>query len=499
MTTDSGNPAVALSPGTLGELEPGRVAIPGYDRTALRTGIVHFGVGGFHRAHQAKYVDTLLGAGLAPDWAICGVGLLATDAKMAAVMADQDCLYTLIEKSPDGTVTARVIGSIIDYLFAPDDPAAVLDRLADPAVRIVTMTVTEAGYNMHRVTGEFVADGPGIADDLAQPDRPATVFGFVAEALARRRAAATAPFAVVSCDNLPGNGTVCRRAVVGFARLRDPELADWIDAEVSFPNSMVDRITPATDDDDRVLARERFGVADAWPVVCEPFTQWVLEDDFPCGRPPFEQAGAQLVSDVEPYELMKLRLLNASHQALGYAGYLAGYRYVHEAMGDPAFVALVRDYMRGEAVASLRPVPGIDLDGYIDELVERFTNPAIRDTLARLCVDSSERMPKFLLPVLRYQLGNGGPIQRSVAVIACWARYCDAVDEVGASIDIVDPAREALTAAAAGRADDPLSFVRNADIFGELADDERFATAYLAALDSVYERGARATVAALSD
>jgi mannitol 2-dehydrogenase len=499
MTTDAGQPPVPLSAATLGDVDAGEVAVPQYDRTALRTGIVHFGVGGFHRAHQAMYLDTLLADGLAADWAICGVGLLPPDARMAEVMADQDCLYTLIEKAPDGAISARVIGSITSYLFAPHDPAAVLDRLIDPDVRIVTMTVTESGYNMHRVSGEFVADGPGIADDLAQPDRPKTVFGFVTEALARRRAAGTDPFTVVSCDNLPGNGTVCRRAIVGFARLRDPDLADWIDTHVSFPNSMVDRITPATSDDDRAIARDRFGIADSWPVVCEPFVQWVLEDDFPAGRPPLERAGVQLVPDVEPYELMKLRLLNASHQALGYAGYLAGYRYVHEAMADPAFVALVRDYMRTEAVGSLRPVPGIDLDGYIDELLERFTNPAIRDTLARLCVDSSERMPKFLLPVLRHQLANGGPIERSVTVVACWARWCDAVDEAGAPIEIVDPARDTLVAAAAGRADDPLSFVRNADIFGDLADDERFAQSYRSALDSVYERGAGATVAALAD
>lgn len=490
--------AVALSAATLADVDAARVAVPRYDRSTLKTGIVHFGVGGFHRAHQAMYLDTLLGEGAASDWAICGVGLLPNDARMAAVMAEQDCLYTLIEKDPDGSTSARIIGSITEYLFAPDDPGAVLDRLTDPNVRVVTMTVTESGYNVHRVSGDFEPDAPGIADDVAHPDRPATVFGFVAEALSRRRADGIEPFTVVSCDNLPGNATVCRRAIVGFARLRDPDLADWIEAHVSFPHSMVDRITPGTADDDRRLARERFGVADEWPVVCEPFTQWVLEDSFPGGRPALERAGVQLVPDVEPYELMKLRLLNASHQALGYAGYLAGYRYVHEAMDDPAFVALLRDYMRDEAVPSLQPVPGIDLDGYVDELIQRFGNPAIRDTLARLCVDSSERMPKFLLPVVRYQLAHGGPIERGVTVLACWARYCDAVDENGDAIEIVDPARDTLVAAAAGREGDPLSFVRNTDIFGDLADDERFARTYLSALESVYERGARATLAELA-
>jgi mannitol 2-dehydrogenase len=286
--------------------------------------------------------------------------------------------------------------------------------------------------------------------------------------------------------------------VTGFARLRDAELAEWIDAEVAFPNSMVDRITPATTDDDRLLARERFGVADHWPVVCEPFAQWVLEDDFPQGRPPLDRVGVQLVSDVEPYELMKLRLLNAGHQALGYAGYLAGYRFVHEATADPVFAGFLRGYMREEAVPSLRPVPGVDLDAYIDELIVRFANPEIRDTLARLCVDGSERIPKFLLPVIRYQLAHGGPIDRSVAVLARWARYCEGTDPDGEPIEIVDAARAVLTEAAARRRDNPLAFVENKDIFGDLARDDRFATSYRAALAALDERGARATIEALA-
>jgi len=480
----------------LGSAMPARAGLdrPAYDRTAVRPGIVHFGVGGFHRAHQAMYLDALLNAGAGDHWGIVGVGLLPPDRRMRDVLSAQDGLYTLVEKGAGGVTRARVIGSIVRYLYAPDDPSAVLAALADPAIRIVTLTVTEGGYNVHRVTGEFDPDGPGIAGDLAAPDRPSTVFGFVVEALARRRAAGVEPFAVVSCDNVQANGEVARAAFAGFARLRDADLAAWIEQRVPFPSSMVDRITPATTDDDVNLVQERYGVADGWPVVCEPFTQWVLEDTFPGGRPALETVGVQVVDDVAPYESMKLRLLNASHQALAYAGYLAGYRYVHEATADPALAGFIRQYMQDEARPSLPPVPGVDLDAYVDGLVERFANPEIRDTLARLAVDASERIPKFLLPVIRHQLAAGGPIERSVAVLACWARYCEGVDEAGAVIELVDPAADALGAAARRQAEDPLAFVRQRDVFGDLADDERFRAAYLSALAVVRGRGARALV-----
>jgi mannitol 2-dehydrogenase len=492
---------IPLSAATLGRLAtecPAGVAMPRYDRRLVTPRIVHFGVGGFHRAHQAMYVDTLLNAGLAPGWGICGVGLLPADRRMAEVMRAQDCLYSLLERAPDGTTNLRLIGSIVQYLYAPEQADEVLEALTAPQIRIVTLTVTEAGYAVHRVTGEFDASTPGVAADLADPHHPTTVFGFIVEALERRRAAGTAPFTVVSCDNVQGNGHVTRTAVTGFARLRDPELGSWIEANVAFPNSMVDRITPATTAEDAAFVRDEFGIDDAWPVICEPFSQWVLEDVFPLGRPPLERAGVQVVSDVEPYELMKLRLLNASHQALGYAGYLANYRYVHEATADPAFAEFVRGYTRREAIPSLLPVPGVDLDGYIDELVGRFANPEIRDTLARLCVDSSERIPKFLLPVIRHQLSTGGPVDRAIAVVACWARYAEGQDERGDPIEIVDPACDVLTAAARRQHAEPLAFVENRDIFGDLVDNPRFRASYLHTLASLHERGARATIETLA-
>ena len=372
----------ALNQANLGSLS---IPVPSYDRSQVTVGIVHFGVGGFHRAHQAMYVDQLMEQGKALDWGICGVGVMPFDLKMKEAMQSQDCLYTLVEKAPDGSWEPRIIGSIVQYLYAPDDPEAVIEKMADPATRIVSLTVTEGGYNFHPVTGEFDDTNPAVQADLAPGAVPATTFGLITEALVRRRSRGIEPFTVMSCDNIQGNGHMAQEVFTAFARLRDPELGEWVAGNVRFPNSMVDRITPVTTDEDRAQISERFGVEDAWPVVCEPFTQWALEDKFSAGRPPLEDVGVQVVPDVVPYELMKLRLLNASHQALCYFGYLAGYRLVHEVAQDPLFANFLLDYMNREATPTLAPVPGIDLDAYKLQLIERFSNAAVRDTVARLC------------------------------------------------------------------------------------------------------------------
>ncbi|MGW1340080.1 mannitol dehydrogenase family protein [Kribbella sp. NPDC002412] len=473
------------------------VAVPGYDRTAVRPGIVHFGVGGFHRAHQAMYLDRLMNDGKALDWGIVGVGVLPHDRRMYDVLSAQDHLYTLVIKHPDGTLEPRVVGSIVGYLFAPDDPDAVLDRLVDPATRIVSLTITEGGYHVNQVTGELDTSDPALAADLEPGATPGSAFGFIVEALARRRAAGVPPFTVMSCDNIPGNGHVARKMLASFARLKDPETAAFLESEVRFPNCMVDRITPVTADADREALAERFGVEDGWPVVCEPFTQWVLEDDFGGDRPPYEDVGVQIVGDVEPYELMKLRLLNASHQALCYLGYLAGYRYAHEVCQDKLFVDFLLGYMDVEGTPTLPPVPGVDLDRYKHQLIERFANPEVRDTLARLCAESSDRIPKWLLPVVREQLAAGREIDRSVLVVASWARYAEAVDEQGQPIEVVDRLRDKLVERAQHNREDPLVFISDPDLFGDLAANEQFVTQYKAALQSLHEIGARATLEAL--
>ncbi len=478
---------------TLGQISAD-VAVPRYDRSAVRSGIVHLGVGGFHRAHEAMYVDSLLDSGTATEWGITGVGLLPQDRQMHEVMHAQDCLYTLMVKKADGSIEPRVIGSIVDYLFAPDDAEAVLERMADPDTRIVSLTITEGGYHVNQATGSFDDDDPAIRADIKADQPPTTAFGFITEALARRRAAGVEPFAVMSCDNIQGNGTVAREMITAFALLRDEDLGRWIGSEVAFPDSMVDRITPVTTDADREHLASSYGIEDGWPVVCEPFAQWALEDHFPLGRPAFEKVGVQVVEDVGPYELMKLRLLNASHQAMGYLGYLSGYRYAHEVCSDPLFTGFLLAYMDREATPTLYPVPGVDLDEYKHKLIERFANPEIRDTLARLCAESSDRIPKWLVPVIKHQLDHDGEITRSALVVAAWARYAEGVDEAGAEIDVVDRRRDQVMDRARRQSSEPLAFLEDRDLFDDLVDHPRFTESYLAALASLHSRGARATL-----
>ncbi len=470
------------------------VSVPHYDRGQVTTGIVHIGVGNFHRSHQAMYIDTLMNSGAAMDWGICGIGLQPANVRMRDMLAAQDGLYTLVLRHSDGSWQARVIGSITEYLFAPEDPGAAIEKMAAPATRIVSLTITEGGYNLDAVTGEFNATDPSVVADLQPGAVPGTVFGLVTEALARRRDRGLPAFSILSCDNIQGNGHVSQRAFTGFARLRDPELAGWMTQHVRFPNCMVDRITPQTTDEDRAELSRRFGVEDQWPVLCEPFTQWVLEDNFADGRPPLEDVGVQIVSDVEPYELMKLRLLNASHQALCYPGYLLGYRLVHEVTTDPLFARFLLDYMTTEAIPTLRPVPGVDLHQYARQLIERFSNPEVRDTVARLCANASDLIPKFLLPVISEQLAAGGPVTRAAAVVASWARYAEGTDENGETHELDDDRAPQLHAAAGRQRRHPAAFLEdNRAVFGELADDTRFTGVYSSILTALLEGGVRKT------
>jgi mannitol 2-dehydrogenase len=478
---------------------PAVIPRPTYERSALTAGIVHIGVGGFHRAHMAMALNALFDTGKAHEWAICGVGLLPSDKKMKDVFGRQDSLYTLTIKHPDGRREPSVIGSIVDYLFAPEEPEAVIEKMADPDVRIVSLTITEGGYNFDPVTDEFAARHPGVVADLVPKAIPTTVFGFVTEALRRRRDRGLPAFTVLSCDNIQGNGDMAKRMFTAYAELKDPAVATWIRDNVTFPNSMVDRITPVTSEADIAEAASALDLTDEWPVVCEPFFQWVIEDDFVAGRPPLEDAGVQFVSDVEPYELMKLRLLNASHQGLCYFGYLGGYTYAHEAVGDPAIAEFLRRYMDEEATPTLSPLPGIDLALYKRTLIERFLNPEVRDTLARLCAESSDRIPKWLVPVIRAQLASGGSVRYCAAIVASWARYAEAINEDGAPIPVVDALRDELVPIALSQGRNPLAFIQNRALFGDLADEKEFCVVYASALASLHKTGALMTVKALVD
>jgi len=481
-----------LSMATLSEL-PSEVGQPGRNRSEVTPGIVHFGVGGFHRAHQAMVVDDLMAAGVGNEWGIVGVGVREPDLAMKEALIPQDCLYTLVTKDMTHQ-SSRIIGSILDFLYAPEDPEAVLALLTLEHIRIVSLTITEGGYNFDQITGEFLWSNQEISADLDRLDSPRTVFGFITEALRRRKNAGIAPFTVMSCDNIQGNGHLAKKMFVSFATKVDATLGEWMASSVAFPNSMVDRITPMTTPENIEEVEASTGLFDAWPVVSETFFQWVLEDDFPSGRPPFERAGVQLVSDVEPYELMKLRFLNASHQALAYFGHLLGFSLVHDAVNDPDIQTLLRRYMADEAEATLRPVPGVDLAEYQNTLITRFTNAEVKDTVARLAAETSDRIPKWLVPVISERLDQGLGVPVSASVVASWARYAEGVDEAGNPIAVVDNLKSEVMALAAKNNEDPLAFVRNTALFGNLAEREGFTTPYLWALQSLKSVGARATL-----
>ncbi len=481
-----------LDPDALGRLDS-RVTVPGYDRKHASVGIVHVGVGAFHRAHQAVYLDSCLAAGES-SWGICGVGILPADRAIRDVLADQGGLYTLLTVDPDGTTDVRVIGSILTHLHAPDDPQAVLDRLTHPSTGIVSLTVTEGGYSINDATGAFEPHDDGTLADLDGADPPTSVLGFITAALTARRAAGTPPFTVMSCDNIHGNGNVARTAVTAFAARRDPDLSAWIAEHVAFPNSMVDRITPASTDETRAAAAS-YGIDDQWPVRSESFTQWVLEDRFSAGRPALERVGVQLVDDVMPYELMKLRLLNASHQVMSYLGLLAGATHVHEVCRDPLFARFLTDYMHEEAVPTLEPVPGIDLDAYCSQLIARFGSEAIRDTLARQVVDGSDRIPKFLLPVVAEQLRCGRDIDRCALVLAAWSLFIAGRTDV----DPADKRLPELRAAVAAERDTPGAFLSYRPVFGDLGSDPTLRSAFLDARAALDRLGARGAISALND
>ena len=468
---------------------PDVATFPRYDRSRLVCGIAHIGVGNFHRSHQALYLHEYLQAH-AQDWMVHGVGLLDSDTDLFSAMTSQGGLYTLTERS--GTQdTLKVVGSIKRLSLAPADPQAVVQLLASDDIKIVSLTITEKGY-YYTSKGGLDVENPVIRADLAGGAPPRSAFGYLFAAAARRMANGGPAFTVMSCDNLPGNGHMTRRLLLQFAELRDPAVAGWIGDNVAFPNSMVDRITPAVTGKTLAFVRDTFGVDDACPVVSESYLQWVLEDSFAAGRPRLEEVGVQVTDDVEPYEKMKVRLLNGSHSALAYAAYLMGYREVDAAMRDPAIRAFVQRYMDEDVTPSVPPVPGIDLTAYKQKLIERFSNPAISDQVQRLAMDGSRKIPNSKVPPLEHQLLRGGSIKWLAFALAAWYRYLHGVDEAGAPIDISDPMRDELVARARSAPDDATPLLSMREIFGErLATDTRLAAAVKESLDAIRTLGTR--------
>ncbi|MGC8469868.1 MAG: mannitol dehydrogenase family protein [Acetobacteraceae bacterium] len=481
---------IRLSRAALAEISR-HADVPAYDPARLRPGILHFGVGNFHRAHQAVYLDDLFNQGADHDWALVGAGVRPADATMRAALAGQDWLTTVVEQEAEASA-ARVTAAMADFL-APGDPA-LLDRLADPAIRIVSLTITEGGYYIDPATQRFSATHPDIVADAASPAAPRTVFGLILAGLVRRRAAGTAPFTVMSCDNIPGNGHVTANAIAGLAALSDPALAEWVRANVAFPNSMVDRITPATSDREREILARDFAIADAWPVFCEGFRQWVVEDHFPQGRPALERVGVQFVPDVAPFELMKIRILNGGHATIAYPAALMDIHFVHEAMENALIRRFLHKVEHDDILPVVPPVPGTDLEDYYRLIERRFANPKIGDTIPRLCLDGSNRQPKFIIPSAAARIGQGGDAGGLALVSALWCRYCFGTTDSGRPIAANDESWERLQAQSRLAREEPRAWLAMGDIYGALGGEPRFAAAFSAALRALWADGTKATL-----
>ncbi|UZD91360.1 mannitol dehydrogenase family protein [Cognatishimia activa] len=476
---------------------PATVARPNYDRSALRPGIVHIGLGNFHRAHQAWYIHRLMQQGLAADWAIIGAGVRNQDQVMRDSLRSQDHLTTLIELSPDGT-SAEVIGSTIDFMPIEAGNASLVRQMADPAIRIVSLTITEGGYFMSPTESGLDVAHPDIQYDIGHPEHPRTVFGAIVAALAARRASGSGPFTVLSCDNLRGNGDIARQAVLSLAEQLDASLADWIELTCSFPNSMVDCIVPATGPNEIALAQS-FGIDDAAPVTHESYRQWVIEDDFCAGRPDLEKVGVIITPEVHAYEAMKIRILNAGHQVLANVGELMSVETVAECMAHPVISEFFNKVEHEEIAPYVSPVPDMTSTQYVGLVAQRFSNPEIRDTTRRVAFDGSSRHPEFLLPVIQDALESGGTIEGLALVEAFWARMCAGTRDDGTIIEENDPNWHRLMDAARESAKRSRAWLEQQQIYGDLADNPVFEPAFCRWLDMIWSDGCLATLQAYLD
>jgi mannitol 2-dehydrogenase len=486
---------VALSNSTLVQLDDS-IGRPSYDRAQTMPRLVHIGAGAFNRSHLAVYLDDLLGMAGEPRWGEVGVGLLPVDREIHDGLELQDHLYSLLQME-SGDERLRVVGSLVEHLYAPDQSEAVMTRMVAAECAIISLTVTEGGYLIEDVTGRLDSESVDVRHDLEHPETPITWLGYVAETAERRRALGRGPFTLLSCDNLQGNGAIARRALMAFAELRGGGLPQWIERNVTFPCSMVDRITPRTTAENRALILERFGVVDYTPVVCEPFRQWVLEDNFAAGRPAFEQVGAEMTSDVAPYEKMKMRVLNGGHSTLGYLADLLGIGFIHEAATDRQLRRLLVDYI--EEIKPVVPrLPGIDLDQYAATVVRRFSNTAIRDQVPRICSEGCAKIAKFLVPPLAHLLRTGCMPRILPLVIAGWLHYQRGVDEQGRVMIMADAQASLLKPFVEGGCVDARLVLAEPAVFGSLAAQfPAWASRVQQYLELFKERGVRFTIASV--
>lgn len=473
---------------------PAEISIPNYNRNKIKTGIVHVGIGGFHRAHQAFLTDKLLQNENQKNWGICGVALLEFDLKIYNVLKNQDGLYTLIIKQFDGSTKTKVIGSITECLFAPDNQKAVINKMASSDTKIISLTITEGGYNYNETTLEFIIESPLIQHDLKNKNKPLTIFGYLTQALQKRKELNLGGLTILSCDNIQGNGDITKKMLLSYVQVANPELTEWITNNVSFPNSMVDRITPATTPADISLAKELLSINDQWPVVCEPFIQWVIEDNFIAGRPKWENVGAQFVKDVVPYEKMKLSLLNAGHSVLGIIGALLGYTTIDEVIKDEAVKQFLIDFMNIEVTPILGKLENLDIEDYKKSLIQRFGNKNIKDQVSRICLESSTKLPKFLFPTIKAQLEKKNQVTHGAFLIAAWNIYSLGIDKNGKNIDINDKMSQELKTNALASKENPLIFITNKNIFGDFIDHENFNINYLKAYQKINELGVKKSV-----
>ncbi|HWK52046.1 MAG TPA: mannitol dehydrogenase family protein [Steroidobacter sp.] len=481
---------IPLSRQSLARL-PAAIDRPAFDPANVRAGIVHLGLGGFHRSHMARYTHDLMSRRAdSLQWGIVGVGLMPADERMHEALAPQDALYTLLERQ-DSDERATVIGSLAGVLYGGESSAAVLDAIDDPAICIVSLTITERGYCLDPATKQLHPEHELVKHDLADPARPRSAIGVIVEAYRRRMERGRPAFTALSCDNIQHNGVVLRDAVLALAKLRDPHLADWIEKNGRFPSTMVDRITPLTTLENVSYLAAHFGIEDRWPMFSEVFRQWVIEDDFAVGRPAWEEVGAQFVPNVAPYELMKLRLLNASHLAIAGLGRLAGYTYIDETIRDPALRAYMAALMERETGATLLPVPGIDLPAYRAQLLERFANSKIKDTVERVTNDAPLN---YLLDPIRDRLGAAGTIELLALGLAAWMRQVRGEDESGQRIPVVHPLASLLRSRAIEGGTDPRPLLAISSLFGELANNQAFVAIVQRWLTLLYRAGAKATL-----
>ena len=467
-------------------------SVPAYRRDTLSPGILHFGVGNFHRAHQAIYLHELFNAGRDLDWAIIGAGVMPSDGKMKEKLKAQDYLTTVVEQDNNRS-SATVTGPMIDMIAAPEFDQ-IIATLADPAIRIVSLTITEGGYFIDPATGAFDPTHPAMVADAGTPDAPKSVFGLIIAGLKKRREAGLAPFTVMCCDNIPGNGEVTEATIVGLAKLSDPDFAHWIHENVAFPNAMVDRITPATGERELKITHDTYGIDDNWPVFCEEFKQWVLEDNFPLGRPALEEAGVTFVKDVAPYELMKLRILNGGHAAIAYPAALMDIHFVHESMENDLIRRFLAKLEKEEIIPIVPPVPDTSLDDYFDLIERRFLNPKIGDTIPRLAQDGSNRQPKFILPSTADRLSKGLDVQGLALVSALWCRYFEGKSDSGKDIVFNDPNADRVHEAAIKSQSDPLAFLELKDIFGSVGTNPVFTKRFVEGLTSLRKVGTAETL-----